>query len=95
MGNELAKALQKKTPICFTLKCKKDQHNQEYYQIFATFDISITKDINFDKSTGVFGMDFNYKHLDVSETDAKGNLIRLMTIPYAVTDNAARNDISL
>lgn len=95
MGNELAKVLHEKTPICFTLKRKTDPHGLEYYQIFVSFDISVTKDINFDLSTGVFGMDFNYGHLDISETDVKGNLIRLMTIPYAVTDNAARNEASL
>lgn len=95
MGNELAKVLHEKTPICFTLKRKTDPHGLEYYQIFVSFDISVTKDINFDLSIGVFGMDFNYGHLDISETDAKGNLIRLITIPYAVTDNAARNEASL
>lgn len=95
MGNELSKALQEKTPVCFTLKRKTDPHGLEYDQIFASFDISVTKDINFDCSTGVFGMDFNYGHLDISETDAKGNLIRLMTIPYTVTDNAVLNEVSL
>ena len=94
-GMELVEVLKKKTPICFALKRKTDKQQKEYYQIFVSFDISVTKDINHDTSTGIFGMDFNYSHLDISEIDEKGNLVSVVTIPYQITGDSKVNEREL
>ena len=69
--NELLQILNKDTtdekmkPICFGIIRKYDKvHNKCYYQIKASFDIESTiSDINYDKSTGIVAIDFNYGHL--------------------------------
>lgn len=99
---ELVKILNKDTnnkkmrPICFRLNKKKDFNNRYYYQLVASFDIESTKQyINTNKSTGIIGVDFNYGHLDVSEIDAKGNLLGYKTIYYDLQFNSKQNEISL
>ena len=99
---ELIKLLNKDTndgkmwPICFRLDRKKDLNNRYYFQIKATFDIECTtKYINTDTSTGIFAIDFNYGHLDVTELDAKGNLISTKTIYYDLEFNSKQNELSL
>ena len=93
---ELKSAINEKIPICFTLKKKKDKKNgRVYYQIFVSFDINSVKRINTDISTGIFGMDFNYGHLDVSEIDGKGNLLGIYIFPYEITDNSNINEQNL
>jgi IS605 OrfB family transposase len=100
-GKELAQVLnkdvQKKemTPICFGMIKKMDALGRVYYQFKVTFNIGSIKRINTDKTTGCFGMDFNYGHLDVSEIDGKGNMIYYTSIPYQTDGSSYKNEISL
>ena len=101
--NELLQILSKNTtdgkmkPICFGIIRKYDKvHNNCYYQIKASFDVeSVISSINYDKSTGIVAIDFNYGHLDMTELDAKGNLLNYETIYYDLNFNSKQNEISL
>lgn len=101
--NELLQILNKDTtdekmkPICFGIIRKYDKvHNKCYYQIKASFDIESTiSDINYDKSAGIVAIDFNYGHLNITELDAKGNLLNYKTIYYNLEFNSHQNEISL
>lgn len=94
-GELISKALTRKMPLCFGIIKKRDGENRLYYQFKCSFDIEKVIDVNTDKSTGVFGMDFNYGHLDISEIDNKGNLIDFKTIPYKIDGTSKENELSL
>lgn len=86
----------KKRTVSYSIIRKKDCNNKYYFQIKAVFDIDYDKRyINYDKSTGIIAIDFNYGHLDMTELDAKGNLINSKTIYYSLDFNSHQNEISL
>ena len=83
-------------PICYSLVRKYDHNNRCYYQIVVTFDIESTcKFLNYNKSTGIIAMDFNYGHIDMTELDGKGNLLFYKTIYYDLHFNSQQNEESL
>ena len=100
-GEELIKVLKKDvpngemTPICFGIVRKVDSLNREYYQFKVSFNIGSTKRYNTDVSTGCFGMDFNYGHLDLTEIDGCGNMINTYYIPYKTDGTSLENEVSL
>ena len=53
------------------------------------------KYINYDTSTGIIGVDFNYGHIDMTELDSKGNLLYYKTIYYDLDFNSQKNEESL
>lgn len=86
----------KKRTVSYSIIRKKDCNNKYYFQIKAVFDIDHDKQyINYDKSTGIIAIDFNYGHLDMTELDAKGNLINFKTVYYDLEFNSHQNEISL
>ena len=92
---ELVSVLKEKSAICFGIIKKTDGQNKTYYQIKVSFDLSITKQINTDTSTGIVGIDFNYGHLDVSDIDEKGNMVNCFTVYYQTDGSSKENEISL
>ena len=84
-------------PICLGIIRKYDKlRNKYYYQIKVSIDLETTKSyINEDISTGIIGMDFNYKHLDITEIDKYGNIINYFTINYDVNGTSHQNALSL
>ena len=85
-----------KEPICFGIVRKLDKSNNKYYYQFSvSFNLEATHRINYDKSTGVIGMDFNHGHLDLSDIDAKGNLLGTKTIYYSINGTSEENALSL
>ena len=86
----------KMRPICFGIVRKKDLNNDYYFQIKVSFDIeSVTPKLNYDKSSGIVAIDFNYGHLDMTELDVKGNLLNYKTIYYDLHFNSKQNELSL
>lgn len=53
------------------------------------------KYINYNTSTGIIGVDFNYGHIDMTELDGKGNLLYYKTIYYDLDFNSQKNEESL
>ena len=94
-GEELVSILKEKSSVCFGITKNIDGENKTYYQIKVSFDLSKTKQVNTDISTGIVGMDFNYGHLDISDIDEKGNMIKNFTIYYKVDGSSKQNEISL
>lgn len=83
-----------KTPIAYKLVRKIDKCNNIYYQIFAIFDIDIEPRNNY-IGDGVIGIDFNYGHLDFTETNEHGNILFTKTINYDITDDSNTNKLNL
>ena len=86
-GENLKEALKIHMPICFGFTRKVDGHNKTYYNFKVSFDLAKTCKLNDYTQNGVFGMDFNFKHIDLTETDSKGNLIFFKTFEYKITNN--------
>lgn len=83
-------------PICFGIVRKYDHNSRCYYQIYASFDLQVDKGyINYDTSTGIVAIDFNYGHIDITELDGKGNLLYYKTIYYDLYFNSEMNEQSL
>lgn len=93
-GEELVRALNSKMPICFGM-VKKIKDGRVFYLISASFDLEMVKRINTDISIGVIGIDFNYKHIDVSDIDENGNMVNSFTVYYDTEDSALKNELSL
>ena len=94
-GENLKEALKIHMPICFGFTRKVDGHNRTYYNFKVSFDLAKTCKLNDYTQNGVFGMDFNFKHIDLTETDSKGNLIFFKTFEYKITNNSKENEESL
>lgn len=81
------------------IACKiihKYSNKRSYYQIAVTFDLEfITPNINYDVSTGIIALDFNFRHIDMTELDNKGNLVNHKTFYYDVFQSSYKNEISL
>ena len=100
---ELVQILSKETigrkmqALCFGLVRKQDKRNNEfYYQLRLSFDIETTlKYVNHDTNTGIIGVDFNLGHLNMSEIDAKGNLLYTKIIYYNTYLTSKENELSL
>ena len=100
---ELIQILNKETvnnkmqALCFGLVKKQDKRtNKFYYQLRLSFDMENTlKYINHDVSTGIIGIDFNLGHLNISEIDAKGNLLYTKTVYYDTYLTSEENELSL
>lgn len=84
-------------PICLGVIRKYDKlKNKYYYQIKISLDLEATNSyINEDISTGIIGMDFNYKHLDITEIDKYGNIVNCFTVNYDVDGTSHQNALSL
>lgn len=54
----------------------------EYYIFKVTVDVPENPYVNYYKGDGVIGLDMNYDHAALSETDWYGNLINWSTVPY-------------
>lgn len=101
--DELLRILNKDTndgkmkPLCLGFVRKFDnRYNSYYYQMILSFDIESTlKYINYSTADGVIGIDFNLRHLDVTETDAKGNLLNSFTHYYDLYLTTDDNEVSL
>ena len=87
----------KMKPLCLGFVRKFDnRYNSYYYQMILSFDIESTlKYVNYSTSNGVVGIDFNLGHLDVTETDAKGNLLNSFTRYYDLYLTTDDNEVSL
>lgn len=101
--NELLQILNKNTndgkmkPLCLGFIRKFDKrYNSYYYQMILSFDMDSTlKYVNYSTSNGVVGIDFNLGHLDVTEIDAKGNLLNSFTHYYDLYLTTNDNEVSL
>ena len=83
--------------LCLGLVKKQDKRtNKFYYQLRLSFDMENTlKYINHDVSTGIIGVDFNLGHLNISEIDARGNLLYTKTVYYDTYLTSEENELSL
>ncbi|MCL6557756.1 MAG: IS200/IS605 family accessory protein TnpB-related protein [Firmicutes bacterium] len=54
----------------------------EYYIFKVTVDVPENPYVNYYKGDGVIGLDMNYDHAALSETDRYGNLVDWSTVPY-------------
>ena len=84
-----------KTPLYYKLVKRKDGSDKYYYQVFVTLDYSINKRLNTDISTGMIGIDFNYGHIDYTETDSTGNLIYKNALYYNTSSTSDERTQSL
>ena len=83
-------------PICGQVVVKKDGSGRTYLQIIFSFNLAkVAPKQNFDKSTGIIGIDFNVGHLDFANIDKIGNLKHTETVKYDVFKKSGQNEMSL
>lgn len=87
-----SKAKKDGIPISCRITRHLDEQNRYYYQIGTIFDMeTIHPYINYSTVTGIIGIDTNIGHIDLTELDAKGNLVNYKTYEYELTDNKEMN----
>ncbi|MGB9847296.1 MAG: hypothetical protein ACPLRH_07305, partial [Desulfotomaculales bacterium] len=68
---------ERRKPIAWAI-----EDHGEYYIFKVTVDVPENPYVNYHKGDGVIGLDMNYDHAALAETDRHGNLIDWLTVPY-------------
>lgn len=96
LKENLKTSTEKKEPLCFELIRKYDKTKKEYYYQFKlTLNLLAHKRINESVETGIVGIDFNYGHIDLTEINEKGQMLKYKTIYYDLDGTSKQNEQSL
>lgn len=68
---------ERRKPIAWAI-----EDHGEYYIFKVTVDVLRNPYVNYYKGDGVIGLDMNYDHVALAETDRHGNLVDWLTVPY-------------
>jgi IS605 OrfB family transposase len=68
---------ERRKPIAWAI-----EDHGEYYIFKVTVDVPKNPYVNYYKGDGAIGLDMNYDHAALAETDRHGNLVDWLTVPY-------------